>query len=369
MTPNHLKIMMTLQEKITTHLTQITAPTLGLNLGEMGFKTNIDLQDALCSIELIAGFPIKLLPENLQSIIQDNLKKAFPSLQFEIAIEQFIKAHRTQLVGKGLRVVKNTIAIASGKGGVGKSTVTVNLAITLARAGARVGILDADIYGPSIPMMLGHSQPVTLKGEHYLPATAHGIQAMSIAYLTDAEEALIWRGPMLAKSLLQMLDITLWDDLDYLFIDLPPGTGDIQLSLVQKIPLTTAIVVTTPQNIATLDAQKAIKMFVRTGIDVLGVIENMATHTCSHCQHTESIFGEGGAIRLCNQFQVPLLGQLPLNRSVREGADEGQPVVVLTNNDISKPWLAAAIKTAIALAQKPINYVDKFPPIVEVPQR
>lgn len=358
--------MMNLQDQITAKLAQIIDPTVDLSLTDLGFKTNIEIKNKHCAIELTAGFPIKLLADDLHQIIHDNLKKAFPTLQFEINFNHFIKAHRTQLVGKGLRGVKNTIAIASGKGGVGKSTVTVNLAIALSRAGARVGILDADIYGPSIPMMLGHCEPVAVQNERYLPAIAHGIQAMSIAYLTDAEEALIWRGPMLAKSLLQMLDITLWDDLDYLFIDLPPGTGDIQLSLVQKIPLTTAIVVTTPQNIATLDAQKAIKMFARTGIDVLGLVENMATHTCSACGHQEAIFGTGGAERLCSQFQIPLLGQLPLNSSVRERADEGQPIANLANNEISAPWIAAAMKAAILLAQKPINYADKFPPIVEV---
>lgn len=358
--------MTNFQDQIITHASQINVPSLSLTLGELGFKFNIVLQERHCLVELTAGFALKLLAEELNPFIHDNLEEKFPSLQFEIRFNHFIKAHRTQLVGKGLRGVKNTIAIASGKGGVGKSTVTVNLAIALARAGARVGILDADIYGPSIPMMLGDCEPVSVQDSHYLPVEAHGIQAMSIAYLTDAEEALIWRGPMLAKSLLQMLDITLWDDLDYLFIDLPPGTGDIQLSLVQKIPLTAAIVVTTPQNIATLDAQKAIKMFARTGIDVLGLIENMAIHTCSACGHQEAIFGEGGAQRLCEQFQIPLLGQLPLNSLVRQRADAGQPIANLPHHEIGAPWIATAMKAASLLAQKPINYADKFPPIVDI---
>ena len=350
-----------MQNQIISHLAQMIDPTVGLSLTDIGLKPNVVLQDKRCTIELTAGFPIQLLTKDLQLFIHNSLKTQFPSVQFEVILNQFIKAHRTQLVGKGLRGVKNTIAIASGKGGVGKSTVTVNLAVALSRAGARVGILDADIYGPSIPMMLGSYKPVTVHDERYLPATAHGIQAMSIAYLTDAEEALIWRGPMLAKSLLQLLDITLWDELDYLFIDLPPGTGDIQLSLVQKIPLTTAIVVTTPQNIATLDAQKAIKMFARTGVDVLGLVENMATHTCSNCGHHEAIFGEGGAKRLCEQFQIPLLGQLPLNSHVRQQADEGNPIVNFYNDEVSAPWIATTMKTALLLGQKPINYADKFP--------
>src|SRR3989338_6783439 len=216
-----------------------------------------------------------------------------------IQLPKPIKAHQTQLAGMALKNVKNTIAIASGKGGVGKSTVAVNLAAALAQAGARVGLLDADIYGPSIPLMLGATEPVQVVDERYQPAFVHNIQAMSIGYLTQqSDQALIWRGPMLAKALIQMLDLTAWDDLDYLFIDLPPGTGDIQLSLVQKIPLTGAIVVTTPQQVATLDAGKAIQMFKTTHIHLLGLIENMASHQCSNCGHEEALFGHGGAAAL-----------------------------------------------------------------------
>jgi ATP-binding protein involved in chromosome partitioning len=268
------------------------------------------------------------------------------------------------LTGKALRGVKNTIAVASGKGGVGKSTVTVNLAAALAKLGARVGILDADIYGPSIPLMLGETKPVQVKDNCYIPVEAHGMQAMSIGYLTDTNQALIWRGPMLAKSLIQMLDITLWNELDYLFIDLPPGTGDIQLTLVQKIPLTSAIVVTTPQNVATLDAQKAITMFSRTGIDVLGVIENMSTHICSHCGHQEAIFGKGGAAALCDAYQCILLGQLPLDSHVRKHCDEGIPTATHSSNQLTDTFIKTAMRTAIELSKKPINYADKFPRIV-----
>ena len=357
---------MPIQETITTHLATMIEPQSGMSLAELGLKTNILIEKKQCTIELTAGFPIGFSGKPLEQMIQQDLQTHFPDLHFTIHCDHFIKAHRTQLVGKGLRGVKNTIAIASGKGGVGKSTVTINLAAALTQAGARVGILDADIYGPSIPMMLGDCEPVSIDGDKYRPAQAHGIQAMSIAYLTDAEQALIWRGPMLAKSLLQMIDLTLWDELDYLFIDLPPGTGDIQLSLVQKIPLTAAIVVTTPQNIATLDAQKAIKMFEKTGIDVLGLVENMSLHTCSACGHQDAIFGAGGAERLCEQFNIPLLGQLPLESSIRERADAGQPSTASTHQSINTPWIAAAMKAAILLAQKPINYADKFPPIVQL---
>jgi ATP-binding protein involved in chromosome partitioning len=277
----------------------------------------------------------------------------------------FIKAHRTQLPGKGLRGVKNTIAIASGKGGVGKSTVTVNMATALAKLGARVGILDADIYGPSIPIMLGKTEPVQLDGERYLPIQAHGVQAMSIGYLTnDSNSTLIWRGPMLAKSLLQMLDITQWDELDYLFIDLPPGTGDIQLSLVQKIPLTAAIIVTTPQNVATHDADKAITLFEKTGIHLLGIVENMSLHQCNQCGHQAPLFGEGGALALCKKHHCELLGQLPLDARISLDSDKGTPSSLSAHGPLTDAFTAIALKISAALAQRPLNYADKFPPIV-----
>lgn len=275
-----------------------------------------------------------------------------------------IKSHRTQLAGSHLRGVKNTIAIASGKGGVGKSTVTVNLAAALARLGARVGILDADIYGPSIPLMLGKIEPVQIQDDHYLPIFAHGIYAMSIGYLTPHDSALIWRGPMLAKSLLQMLNNTLWDNLDYLLIDLPPGTGDIQLSLVQKIPLTAAIVVTTPQQVATLDAQKALQLFEKTGIHVLGLIENMSHHICNACGHNDALFGAGGAQRLCDAHHTTLLAQLPLDARMTADCDAGIPTVIQDTGALSQVWLDAAGSVAVALSKRPLNYADKFPPIV-----
>lgn len=352
-------------EAIKTCIAQVVEPDLGLSLEQMGFK--IKLSEAAGSkayaIQLVAGFPLAPVVAQIQSLVQIALQQNFPAISFNLSIDQFIQAHRTQLPGRGLRGVKNTIAVASGKGGVGKSTIAVNLAAALAKAGAKVGILDADIYGPSIPMMLGKTKPVSVSGDRYLPVNAQGLQAMSIGYLTDSDQALIWRGPMLAKSLLQMLDITLWDELDYLFIDLPPGTGDIQLSLVQKIPLTAAIVVTTPQPIATLDAQKALHMFTRTNIDVLGVIENMSSHLCSHCGHQEAIFGQDGAQALCKQFNVPLLGQLPLHKSIRAQADAGLPVVMDEQDPMSALLMASAQRAAILLAQKPVNYADKLPPV------
>lgn len=213
--------------------------------------------------------------------------------------------------------------------------------------------------------MLGAHSPVKIEQDHYLPVEVHGIQAMSIGYLTQADDqALVWRGPMLAKALIQMLDITLWQDLDYLFIDLPPGTGDIQLSLVQKIPLAAAIVVSTPQPVATLDAQKAIMMFEKTQIDVVGIIENMAWHSCSACGHQDAIFGTGGAEKLSEQFKMPLLGQWPLETAIRNHCDEGQPAALSKDPALADIFHQTAMEFAIRLAQKPLNYADRFPDIV-----
>lgn len=353
-------------------LNEVNDPLLDLNTEKMALQIQANASEIETSptlhLNLQAGFPTEPLTQSYLPALKACLQQAFPSKNIDITLDFFIKAHRTQLPGLALAGVKNVIAIASGKGGVGKSTVTVNLAAALARAGARVGILDADIYGPSIPMMLGKHEPVAIQGERYLPVEAHGLYAMSIGYLMQESQsqgqALIWRGPMLAKSLLQMIDITLWDNLDYLFIDLPPGTGDIQLSLVQKIPLTAAIVVSTPQNIATLDAEKAIIMFEKTNIDVLGMIENMSYHSCSHCGEKAFLFGQGGGDALSNKYNIPLLGQIPLNHELQSLCDAGRPQALYGDRILQDAWMKTALKAAITLAQKPLNYAGKFPPIV-----
>ncbi|MGL5741045.1 MAG: iron-sulfur cluster carrier protein ApbC [Legionella sp.] len=355
---------MTVENTVIHLMNTLKDPFLDLTGKEMNLQCALEHDNDLLTLNLTAGFPCSILNEHYKPLLHKDLQTAFPDLRPVIHINQLIKPHRTQLVGKGLLGVKNTIAVASGKGGVGKSTVTVNLAAALARLGARVGILDADIYGPSMPLMLGKTEPVQISGDHYLPVKAYGIQTMSIGYFTQGEQALIWRGPMLAKSLIQMLDITLWDELDYLFIDLPPGTGDIQLTLVQKIPLTTAIVVTTPQKVATLDAQKAISMFSKTGIDVLGIVENMSTHICSQCGHQETIFGTGGAENLCTSSQSQLLGQLPLDARIREHCDDGSPTATHARDELTDTLIKTAMKSVIELAKKPINYADQFPKIV-----
>jgi ATP-binding protein involved in chromosome partitioning len=354
----------TLEKNIETVLNSTVDPHFNLNAHGLSLKPLIHLEGKQLSIDLCAGFPCASLQKSLCPLLQKALHERLPDYQIQVTIDQFIKAHQTQLFGKGLRGVKNTIAIASGKGGVGKSTVAVNVAIALARSGARVGILDADIYGPSIPLMLGKSEPVQISGDRYLPIFSHGVHAMSIGYLTEDDPALIWRGPMLAKSMLQLIDITQWDALDYLLIDLPPGTGDIQLSLVQKIPLTAAIIVTTPQTVATLDAEKALKMFAKTNIDVLGIIENMSTHICSHCGHQEAIFSQDGAKKLCNTYQCRLLGQIPLDARIASDCDEGTPTAVKNTPELSQLWMKTALGAAIELSKKPLNYADKFPNIV-----
>ena len=256
---------------------------------------------------------------------------------------------------KPLPQVRNIIAVGSGKGGVGKSTVAVNLALALAAEGAAVGVLDADIYGPSVPMMLGLAgRPDSPDGKTIEPMRAHGLQAMSIGLLVDQDTPMIWRGPMATSALTQLLGETRWEALDYLVVDLPPGTGDIQLTMAQKIPVAGAVIVTTPQDIATLDARKALKMFEKLGIAVLGLVENMAVHVCSHCGHAEHVFGEGGGGRMAERYGVPLLGSLPLDASIREQGDAGVPVVAACpDSPVAAQWRALAARVVEELEKRP----------------
>ena len=266
-----------------------------------------------------------------------------------------IAAHAVQPGLSPLSRVRNVVAVGSGKGGVGKSTTAVNLALAVAATGARVGVLDADIYGPSVPAMLGLSgRPDSPDNKSIEPMRAFGIEAMSIGLLVDQDSPMIWRGPMATSALMQLLNDTLWGDLDYLFVDLPPGTGDIQLTMAQKIPVAGAVIVTTPQEIATLDARKALKMFEKVQVPVLGIIENMAVHVCSHCGHAEHLFGEGGGQRMAAQYGVPLLGSLPLDIGIREQGDAGMPVVVSApDSPAAKAYAEAARRMVEVLAQRP----------------
>ncbi|AVQ07558.1 TPA: iron-sulfur cluster carrier protein ApbC [Xanthomonas vasicola pv. zeae] len=269
--------------------------------------------------------------------------------------ERRVAAHAVQGALAPHPRIRNVIAVGSGKGGVGKSTTAVNLALALRQLGARVGVLDADIYGPSVPAMLGLSgRPDSPDNKSIEPLRAFGIEAMSIGLLVDQDTPMIWRGPMATSALTQLFNDTLWDDLDYLLIDLPPGTGDIQLTLSQKIPVAGAVIVTTPQDIATLDARKALKMFEKVEVPVLGIVENMAVHTCSNCGHREHLFGEGGGERMAVQYGVPLLGSLPLEIAIREQGDAGQPIVVAAPaSAAAQAYLAAATRLAEELGKRP----------------
>ncbi|TZF90162.1 iron-sulfur cluster carrier protein ApbC [Cognatilysobacter lacus] len=307
------------------------------------------------SIEVIAGVPVVALQHEIASTIRAACAQE-GAVVAGVAIRQRIDAHAPQGSTAPLASVRNIIAVGSGKGGVGKSTVAVNLAVALAREGARVGILDADIYGPSVPTMLGITgRPDSPDGKSIEPLRAHGIQAMSIGLLVEQETPMIWRGPMATSALTQLLNDSRWDDLDYLIVDLPPGTGDIQLTLAQKIPVAGAVVVTTPQDVATLDARKALRMFEKVEVPILGLVENMALHVCSNCGQAEHIFGEGGGARLAAQYGYPLLGSLPLERAIRERGDAGAPIVVSEPESPSaQAFVAMARRVALELAKRPV---------------
>jgi ATP-binding protein involved in chromosome partitioning len=276
-------------------------------------------------------------------------------MSFPMTDRPRIPAHAVQPNLSPLPRIRNVIAVGSGKGGVGKSTTAVNLALALQRQGARVGVLDADVYGPSVPAMLGLSgRPDSPDNKSIEPMRAFGIEAMSIGLLVDQDTPMIWRGPMATSALTQLFTDTLWDDLDYLLIDLPPGTGDIQLTLAQKIPVAGAVIVTTPQDIATLDAKKALKMFEKVEVPVLGIVENMAVHTCSQCGHVEHLFGEGGGQRMAQQYGVPLLGSLPLAIAIREQGDAGTPIVAAApDSAAAQAYLATAQRLAEELRKRP----------------
>jgi ATP-binding protein involved in chromosome partitioning len=274
--------------------------------------------------------------------------------------------HSVQRGVKLIPGVRNIIAVASGKGGVGKSTTAVNLALALAAEGATVGVLDADIYGPSQPMMLGISGRPQSKDEKLLePMEGHGIQAMSIGFLIDIDSPMVWRGPMVTQALEQLLNQTKWRDVDYLVVDLPPGTGDIQLTLAQRVPVTGAVIVTTPQDIALIDARKGLKMFEKVGIPILGIVENMTTHICSNCGHEEPIFGTGGGDRMGKDYNVELLGSLPLDIKIREQADSGMPTVVADpDGRIAEIYKQIARRVAVKIAEKQQDHSAAFPKIV-----
>ncbi len=327
---------------------------------------NIQITGNHVSVDIVLGYPAKSVMADVQALVVNHLKALEGVENVNVNIGSRIVAHKAQQGVTLLPNVKNIIAVASGKGGVGKSTTSVNLALALSAEGATVGLLDADIYGPSQPQMLGISgRPESRDGKSMDPMMAHGIQAMSIGFLVDVDTPMVWRGPMVTGALEQLLRETRWQDLDYLIIDLPPGTGDIQLTLAQKIPVTGAIIVTTPQDIALLDARKGLKMFEKVGIPILGVVENMSTHICSNCGHEEHIFGTGGGTLMSKDYNVDLLGSLPLDISIREQTDGGNPTVIAQpDSKIASIYKEIARKAAIKIANASLDHSSKFPNIV-----
>jgi len=337
-----------------------------MTLGEAKTKIAVKLNDDKLSVTLTLGFPIDGIRERLIADLIDYLKAETGLNNIEVAVNWKVLKHKVQQGVQGIKNVKNIIAIASGKGGVGKSTTSVNLALALVAEGAKVGILDADIYGPSQPRMLGTAQkPESKDGSSIEPIESHGLQSMSIGFLIDEEEPMIWRGPMVTQALEQMLNDTNWSDLDYLVIDLPPGTGDIQLTLSQKVPVSGAVIITTPQDISLLDARKALKMFEKVNVPVMGIIENMSTHVCSQCGHEEHIFGAGGGEKMAEQYGIDLLGSLPLDIRIREDVDQGNPTVVADpNGQIALNYRNIALRVAARLAKQGKAYSTAFPNIV-----
>lgn len=306
-------------------------PYLDTDLFVAGAVKNIDIKDGQVKVDLFLNYPSEYLKNGICQMLQVAIENVEGVDSAEVSLDWSVESHKAHENLPNINNVKNIIAVASGKGGVGKSTTSVNLALALAADGAKVGILDADIYGPSLGMMLGVAEgtrPETEQEKFFKPVIAQGVQSMSMAYLVTDKTPMVWRGPMVSGALQQLITQTLWDDLDYLVIDMPPGTGDIQLTLSQKIPVSASVVVTTPQDIALLDCKKGIEMFRKVNIPVLGVVENMSMHICGNCGHVEHIFGEGGADRIAEEFNTELLGSLPLSKYIRLQADEGTPVMV-----------------------------------------
>jgi ATP-binding protein involved in chromosome partitioning len=352
-------------QALTEALKTVLDPNTGKDFVSTKSLKNVQIHEGDVSFDIELGYPAKSqLPALRKALVA--AAKAVPGVENVSAnIATKVISHAVQRGVQLMPNVKNIIAVASGKGGVGKSTTAANLALALAAEGASVGLLDADIYGPSQPMMLGISRrPESEDGKTMEPLENHGVQVMSIGFLVDQDEAMIWRGPMATQALEQLLRQTNWKDLDYLIVDMPPGTGDIQLTLSQRVPMTGAVIVTTPQDIALLDARKGIKMFEKVGVPILGIVENMAVHVCSNCGHVEHIFGAEGGKKMAEQYDMAYLGALPLDINIRLQADSGKPTVVADpDGEVAGIYKAVARRVAVGIAEKAKDFSAKFPTI------
>lgn len=354
------------QQAILAALQSVIDPNTGKDFVTTRALKNLKISGADVSFEVELGYPAKSQIASLRERLTAAARSVAGVGNVALDVSVKIASHSVQRGMQLLPGVKNIIAVASGKGGVGKSTTAANLALALTAEGARVGLLDADIYGPSQPMMLGiEGRPDSLDGKLMEPMTNYGLQVMSIGFLVPQDEAMIWRGPMATQALEQLLRQTNWKDLDYLIVDMPPGTGDIQLTLSQRVPITGAVIVTTPQDIALLDAKKGIKMFEKVGVPILGIVENMAVHVCTNCGHAEHIFGEGGGKKMAADYQMDYLGALPLDMQIRLQADSGKPTVVADpDGEVAGIYKTVARQVAVTVAAKAKDFSAKFPSIV-----
>ena len=353
------------QAALNEALKTVLDPNTGKDFVSTKALKNLQIQEGDVSFDIELGYPAKSQIPAMRKALVAAAKGVAGVENVSVNIATRVISHAVQRGVQLMPNVKNIIAVASGKGGVGKSTTAANLALALAAEGASVGLLDADIYGPSQPMMLGiDRRPESEDGKTMEPLENHGVQVMSIGFLVDQDEAMIWRGPMATQALEQLLRQTNWKELDYLIVDMPPGTGDIQLTLSQRVPMTGAVIVTTPQDIALLDAKKGIKMFEKVGVPILGIVENMAVHVCSNCGHVEHIFGADGGKKMAAQYNMDYLGALPLDINIRLQADSGKPTVVADpDGEVAGIYKAVARRVAVGIAEKAKDFSGKFPTI------
>lgn len=350
--------------RLKQQLSEFIVPQTGRALGAAGTSVAVAPEEDGLKLTVSCGFPLDRSRQSLIAALASFIETRAPGQPVRIDLDWKVSAHAVQPGVKALPDIRNIVAIASGKGGVGKSTVTTNVALALAQEGARVGILDADIYGPSQPRILAllGERPETRDGKTLQPLSAFGVAVMSIGFLVEEGQAVAWRGPMVTSALNQMLSQTAWGELDYLFVDMPPGTGDIQLTLAQKVPVSGAAIVTTPQDIALADARKGLEMFRKVSVPVLGIVENMAVHVCSECGHAEHLFGSGGGARLGEEYELPVLGSLPLTSEVREQTDSGRPTVIAEPDGASaRAFRELALRLAGELAATGKDYSRLFP--------